>query len=71
MKIKIRETTKSKKDWSLFQLANELEMPQQTIYSWANGRTQPNYKNMDKLCQILECKMDDLFEAEKVDLEVF
>ena len=66
MKIKIKEAAKKFKGYSLYRLAIVLNMPQQTIYSWANGRTQPNYENMDKLCEVLECTMADLFEAEPV-----
>ena len=55
MKIKIKETAKDKKGWSLYRLAKELNLPQQTVYSWANGRTQPSYENMDRLCEVLEC----------------
>lgn len=66
MKIKIKETAKSKKNWSLYKLAKEMQLPQQTVYSWANGRTQPSYENMDRLCDILNCTVADLFEAEPV-----
>ena len=55
MKIKIRETAKEKKGYSLYKLAKELNLPQQTVYSWANGRTQPSYENMDRLCEALNC----------------
>ena len=71
MKIKIKEVAYSNKGWSLYKLAQELDLPQQTIYSWANGRTQPSYLNMDKLCEILECGIDDLFEAEPVQRTLF
>ena len=66
MKIKIKETVKSKKGWSLYKLAKVLDLPQQTIYSWASGRTQPSYENMDKLCDAIGCNVGDLFEAEPV-----
>ena len=66
MKIKIKETAKKFQGWSLYRLAKELNLPQQTVYSWANGRTQPSYENMDKLCDVLECEVYDLFEAEPV-----
>jgi DNA-binding Xre family transcriptional regulator len=46
-------------------------LPQQTIYSWASGRTQPNYENMDRLCDILDCAVGDLFEAEPVQQKLF
>lgn len=63
MIVKIKECALKNKGWSLYKLANELDMPQQTIYSWARGRTQPNFKNMDLLCDILNCTMNDLFEG--------
>ena len=66
MKIKIKEAVKKMKNWSLYKLAKELNLPQQTVYSWASGRTQPSYENMDRLCDILECSVRDLFEAEPV-----
>lgn len=66
MKIKIKEAAMKKKGWSLYKLAQELELTQQTVYSWANGRTQPSYINMDKLCDALDCSLSDLFEAEPI-----
>ena len=66
MRIKIKEAAKKFQNWSLYRLAKELCLPQQTVYSWANGRTQPSYENMDRLCDILDCDVNDLFEAEPV-----
>ncbi|MCD7780479.1 MAG: helix-turn-helix domain-containing protein [Candidatus Gastranaerophilales bacterium] len=66
MKIKIKETVKIKKGWSLYKLAQVLNLPQQTVYSWASGRTQPSYENMDKLCETIGCAIGDLLEAEPV-----
>lgn len=66
MKIKIKEAVKQIKGWSLYKLAKVLNLPQQTIYSWASGRTQPSYENMDRLCDALGCSVGDLFEAEPV-----
>ncbi len=66
MKIKIKECAKDLKNWSLYKLAKELGLPQQTVYSWASGRTQPSYENMDKLCEIIGCNIGELFEAEAV-----
>ena len=70
MKIKIRETAKQKKGWSLYRLAKILNLPQQTVYSWASGRTQPSYENMDRLCEALNCAVEDLFEAEPVQTKL-
>ena len=66
MKIKIKEAVKKMKGWSLYKLAKVLNLPQQTVYSWASGRTQPSYENMDRLCDALDCSVGDLFEAEPV-----
>lgn len=66
MKIKIKETVKQKKGWSLYKLAQVLDLPQQTVYSWASGRTQPSYENMDRLCDAIGCSVGELFEAEPI-----
>jgi len=66
LKIRIKEASRQKKGWSLYRLAKELGLPQQTVYSWANGRTQPSYDNMDRLCDILCCAINELFEAESM-----
>ena len=71
MKIKIKETAKKLKGYSLYRLAIVLNMPQQTIYSWANGRTQPSYENLDRLCDVLEGSIGDLLEAEPVQRKLF
>jgi len=71
MKVKIKEIAKQKKNYSLYRLAQVMGLPQQTIYSWAKGRTQPSYLNLDKLCNILDCKIGDLLEAEPVQNKLF
>ncbi len=54
MKIKIREIAKKNKGYSLINCKRTTFNLQQTVYSWANGRTQPSYENMDRLCDALE-----------------
>ena len=71
MKIKLKEAAKEKKNYSLYKLAKEMGLPQQTVYSWAKGRTQPSYLNFDKICEILECEIGDLLEAEPVQNKLF
>lgn len=71
MKIKIKETAKAKKNYSLYKLAQVLNLPQQTVYSWAKGRTQPSYFNLDRLCDALECRIEDILEAEPVQNKLF
>ena len=31
-----------------------------------NGRTQPSYENMDRLCEALDCSIADLLENEPI-----
>ena len=71
MKIKLKETAKAKKNYSLYRLAKEMGLPEQTIYAWAKGRTQPSYLNLDKICNILNCKIEDILEAEPVQNKLF
>lgn len=71
MKIKLKETAKEKKNYSLYRLAQELDLPQQTIYSWAKGRTQPSYINLDRICAILDCSIGDILEAEPIQNKLF
>ncbi|MCX5919853.1 MAG: helix-turn-helix transcriptional regulator [Candidatus Melainabacteria bacterium] len=69
--MKLKEVAQQLKEWSLYRLAKEMALPQQTVYSWASGRTQPSYENMDRLCDILDCAVGDLFEAEPVQQKLF
>lgn len=71
MKIKIKEVAKEKKGYSLYKLAQVMNLPQQTIYSWAKGRTQPSYLNLDKLCNVLNCSIGEILEAEPVQNKLF
>lgn len=64
MRNHIEEVARKNKNWSLYRLAERLNLPQQTIYSWANTRTQPSFYNMERLCLILDCTLDDLFSIE-------
>jgi len=71
MKVKIKQVALEKKKWSLYRLAKEMGLPQQTVYSWASGRTQPSYENMERLCDILDTTIGELFEAEPVQKKLF
>lgn len=71
MKIKIKEVAQKNKSISLYKLAKLMGVPEQTVYSWAKGKTQPSYINLDKLCNVLECKIGDILEAEPVQNKLF
>ena len=68
MKIKIKETVKIKRGWSLYKLAQVLNLPQQTVYSWASGRTQPSYENMDRLCETIGCSVADFCNVRTIEI---
>lgn len=71
MKVKIKEAAKEKKGYSLYKLAKVLNLPEQTVYSWAKGKTMPSYINLDKICGVLECEISDLLEAEPYQNKLF
>jgi transcriptional regulator with XRE-family HTH domain len=71
MKIKIKDMAQERKGWSLYKLAKEMGLPQQTVYSWASGRTQPSYKHIEQMCHVLDCSVGDLFEADPVQKSLF
>ena len=70
MKVRIKEVAREKKDWSCYRLADELGVPKTSVYSWASGRTKPSYEIIDRICYILECTVDDLFEAEPYQIKL-
>lgn len=61
LRLKLQETAKKNKNWSLYRLAKELGIPQQTVYSWASERTMPKKDNLKKICEILGCTTLDLY----------
>lgn len=69
MLIKIRHQAKLK-GFSLYKLAKEMKLPQQTVYSWASARTQPGYENMERLCKVLDCEIGDLLEKNGNELAI-
>ncbi len=71
MKIMLKEAALKFKGYTVYKLALELKVPYQTVYSWAKGRTQPSYESLDKICNVLECKIQDLLEAEPVQNKLF
>lgn len=70
IKNSLREVAMRSKGWTIYKLAQELELPQQTVYSWAWNKTQPNYKNLLKICNLLDCSMEDVF-AEAIKKKAF
>lgn len=71
MKIRIKETALKNKGWSLYRLACNMGLPQQTVYSWAKGKSQPNWDAIDRLCSYLDCSIGDLFQHDSVDAPMY
>jgi DNA-binding Xre family transcriptional regulator len=61
MQLDISHAAKRFKQWSLYRLAIELDVPNQTIYSWNSGKIIPSLKNLTKICEALNCTPNDLF----------
>ena len=55
MKAYIKEAERKFRNWSVSRLALEIDMPQQTVYAWAWGKTCPTYENLGKICKALGC----------------
>ena len=60
MKAYIKEAARDFKNWSVYRLALEIDMPQQTVYAWVWGKTRPTYENLEKICKALGCTPNDL-----------
>ena len=67
MKVNIKKLAKAK-GWTLYRLAKEMDLNEQTVYSWGAKSTQPGYANMERLCEVLGCTIGELFECEPVSL---
>ena len=65
MKLHLKELAEKNRGWSLYKLAQELKISQQTVYSWTNSRTEPSFFYLDRICTILNCDIGDLLENEK------
>lgn len=68
MKVRIKEAARAR-GYSLYALAQALGVAQQSVYSWASGRTQPSYESLDLLCMFLQCKISDILEPEPLTKE--
>lgn len=52
-----------RKGYTVYSLSKELKVSFSCVKGWVNGTRQPNYENMDKLCFLFNCSMDDLYSA--------
>ena len=41
-------------------LATALNVTKKTVGAWENGKSMPNVDKIDRLCEILGCKYDDI-----------
>jgi len=64
MKLRLKQAAREFKDWSVYMLAQKLDMPCQTVYSWSWGKAFPSYKNLERICDVLGCTPNDLLEVE-------
>ena len=56
---------REQKKLSQQEVADELNISQQAIAKWENGETLPRADKLPQLAQILDCRIDDLFDSER------
>lgn len=61
IKNNLKEATKEFRGWSVYKLAQKLDLPHQTVYSWVWNKTQPSGEHMLKICRLLNCKYEDIY----------
>lgn len=65
MIFKLKDTARKFRGWSLYKLAQELELDTKTVYGWSNGVITPTLSTLLRLCEILGCTPNDLLTLEK------
>lgn len=53
------------------ELADKLNVPRQTISRWENSESYPEHVDIEELCDIFNCKLDDLLNEKTKDLKSF
>lgn len=61
MKVKLKELC-ANKNITLYQLANEIGVDRNTVYTWGNNTIFPRAKQLDKLLEYFDCKVQELIE---------
>jgi transcriptional regulator with XRE-family HTH domain len=59
MQLRLKELC-DKKEVTLYQLANEMNIDRNTVYAWANNKIFPRVKQLDKLLEFFGCEVQDL-----------
>jgi len=50
---------------SALQLAEKMNVRETTVFRWRSGKNVPSLAQMHRLCEILECSLDELFPREE------
>lgn len=57
---------RANKDLSQSEVAKMLGVDKVTVINWEKNRTSPNAVMLMKLCQIYDCKLDDILLPDKL-----
>jgi transcriptional regulator with XRE-family HTH domain len=57
----------TKNNWSLKDLADQLEVPSSTVHGWLNGVPPKSVKTLKKIAVLMDCSIDELCFDEKHD----
>lgn len=60
MKLSLK-AWRANKDLTQSEVANKLGITKETLSSWERYRTFPDLIALRKLCEIYDCKLDDIF----------
>jgi DNA-binding Xre family transcriptional regulator len=69
VKLNLTKLLKKKK-MTPYRLSGLLGINPQNVYQWTYGKALPSKSNMDNICYVLECGIEDLLKVEDVAKEL-
>jgi DNA-binding XRE family transcriptional regulator len=63
MRIRIAESARDYRGWTMKTLADELDVDHQTVLYWNQGRSFPRLPMFVRIAALLGCSMHDLVET--------
>jgi len=60
-KLDIKNAALKFKGWPLYKLAIEMDISNNPLYSYQNGKTKPNTSTLIRIAHVLDCTVGDLF----------
>lgn len=64
IRLNLKHLAETKKGWTLYKLAAEMNTHRQVIYRWERGFHLPGAKTLEALCDVLGCNISELLIRE-------